>query len=99
MMELDDTRRAILDTAGHLLIEGGPGSGKTTTAHSSRHRSAPPAAWAVDSCRDQVFDGYRAGTILACVPPSWEFHEGDTLELKNPLSALCGNNPIPHTRI
>lgn len=31
-MELDDTRRAILDVAGHLLIEGGPGSGKTTIA-------------------------------------------------------------------
>ncbi len=31
-MELDDTRRAILDAAGHLLIEGGPGSGKTTIA-------------------------------------------------------------------
>ena len=32
VMELDDTRRAILDAAGHLLIEGGPGSGKTTIA-------------------------------------------------------------------
>ena len=32
MMELDDTRHAILDAAGHLLIEGGPGSGKTTIA-------------------------------------------------------------------
>lgn len=31
-MELDDTRRAILEAAGHLLIEGGPGSGKTTIA-------------------------------------------------------------------
>jgi len=31
-MELDDTRRAILGAAGHLLIEGGPGSGKTTIA-------------------------------------------------------------------
>jgi DNA helicase II / ATP-dependent DNA helicase PcrA len=31
-MDLDDTRRAILDAAGHLLIEGGPGSGKTTIA-------------------------------------------------------------------
>jgi hypothetical protein len=31
-MELDDTRYAILDAAGHLLIEGGPGSGKTTIA-------------------------------------------------------------------
>ena len=31
-MELDDTRRAFLDAAGHLLIEGGPGSGKTTIA-------------------------------------------------------------------
>lgn len=31
-MELDDARRAILDVAGHLLVEGGPGSGKTTIA-------------------------------------------------------------------
>jgi DNA helicase II / ATP-dependent DNA helicase PcrA len=31
-MELDDTRRAILDADGHLLVEGGPGSGKTTVA-------------------------------------------------------------------
>jgi len=31
-MDLDETRRAILDTVGHLLIEGGPGSGKTTIA-------------------------------------------------------------------
>jgi DNA helicase-2/ATP-dependent DNA helicase PcrA len=31
-MDLDDTRRAILDAAGHLLIGGGPGSGKTTIA-------------------------------------------------------------------
>ncbi|MGH3201328.1 MAG: UvrD-helicase domain-containing protein [Streptosporangiaceae bacterium] len=31
-MELDGTRYAILDAAGHLLIEGGPGSGKTTIA-------------------------------------------------------------------
>ena len=32
VMDLDETRRAILDTVGHLLIEGGPGSGKTTIA-------------------------------------------------------------------
>ncbi|MFF1459705.1 UvrD-helicase domain-containing protein [Streptomyces sp. NPDC058330] len=31
-LELDDKRRAILDSAGHLLIEGGPGCGKTTIA-------------------------------------------------------------------
>jgi DNA helicase-2/ATP-dependent DNA helicase PcrA len=31
-MNLDDTRRAILDAEGHLLVEGGPGSGKTTIA-------------------------------------------------------------------
>ncbi|WP_206796266.1 DEAD/DEAH box helicase [Amycolatopsis sp. MtRt-6] len=31
-MELDDTRVAILDASGHLLIQGGPGSGKTTIA-------------------------------------------------------------------
>jgi DNA helicase-2/ATP-dependent DNA helicase PcrA len=31
-MDLDDTRRAILDASGHLLVEGGPGSGKTTIA-------------------------------------------------------------------
>lgn len=31
-MELDDTRRAILASTGHLLIEGGPGCGKTTIA-------------------------------------------------------------------
>lgn len=31
-MELDATRRAILAADGHLLIEGGPGSGKTTIA-------------------------------------------------------------------
>jgi UvrD/REP helicase N-terminal domain len=31
-MELDDTRRDILAADGHLLIEGGPGSGKTTIA-------------------------------------------------------------------
>jgi DNA helicase-2/ATP-dependent DNA helicase PcrA len=32
MMELDQTRRDILAASGHLLIEGGPGSGKTTIA-------------------------------------------------------------------
>lgn len=31
-MELDQTRRDILAATGHLLIEGGPGSGKTTIA-------------------------------------------------------------------
>ncbi|MEU3034699.1 ATP-dependent helicase [Streptomyces griseoaurantiacus] len=31
-MELDDTRRAILASTGHVLIEGGPGCGKTTIA-------------------------------------------------------------------
>ncbi|QOF28779.1 UvrD-helicase domain-containing protein [Mycobacteroides abscessus] len=31
-MDLDEKRRTILSTSGHLLIEGGPGSGKTTIA-------------------------------------------------------------------
>jgi DNA helicase-2/ATP-dependent DNA helicase PcrA len=31
-MDIDDTRRDILRAGGHLLIEGGPGSGKTTIA-------------------------------------------------------------------
>ncbi|MCU1680647.1 MAG: ATP-dependent helicase UvrD or PcrA [Amycolatopsis sp.] len=31
-MELDDVRKEILDAPGHLLIQGGPGSGKTTIA-------------------------------------------------------------------
>ncbi|MEU4692289.1 UvrD-helicase domain-containing protein [Actinoplanes sp. NPDC023714] len=31
-MELDDTRKAILAASGHLLIQGGPGCGKTTIA-------------------------------------------------------------------
>ncbi len=31
-LELDDTRRAILASPGHVLIEGGPGCGKTTIA-------------------------------------------------------------------
>lgn len=31
-MDLDDNRRDILAAEGHLLIEGGPGSGKTTIA-------------------------------------------------------------------
>ena len=31
-LELDDVRRAILDQPGHLLVCGGPGSGKTTIA-------------------------------------------------------------------
>ncbi|GAB3259806.1 UvrD-helicase domain-containing protein [Kineosporia babensis] len=32
MLTLDEKRKEILDTAGHLLIEGGPGCGKTTIA-------------------------------------------------------------------
>jgi hypothetical protein len=32
VMDLDDTRLAILDADGQLLIQGGPGSGKTTIA-------------------------------------------------------------------
>ena len=32
VMDLDDTRLAILDADGPLLIQGGPGSGKTTIA-------------------------------------------------------------------
>ncbi len=31
-MDLDQTRRDILAASGHLLIEGGPGSGKTSIA-------------------------------------------------------------------
>ncbi|MER7195592.1 UvrD-helicase domain-containing protein [Streptomyces flaveolus] len=31
-LELDETRREILASAGHVLIEGGPGCGKTTIA-------------------------------------------------------------------
>ncbi|WP_309238405.1 UvrD-helicase domain-containing protein [Actinoplanes aureus] len=31
-MELDETRKAILAASGHLLIQGGPGCGKTTIA-------------------------------------------------------------------
>jgi DNA helicase II / ATP-dependent DNA helicase PcrA len=31
-LKLCDTRESIISTAGHLLIEGGPGSGKTTIA-------------------------------------------------------------------
>jgi DNA helicase-2/ATP-dependent DNA helicase PcrA len=31
-VELDDTRKAILAASGHLLIQGGPGCGKTTIA-------------------------------------------------------------------
>ena len=30
--DLCDKRRAILDSAGHMLVLGGPGSGKTTIA-------------------------------------------------------------------
>ena len=32
MIDLDEIRRAILEAGGHLLIQGGPGSGKTTIA-------------------------------------------------------------------
>ena len=31
-LEIDDVRRGILDANGHLLIQGGPGCGKTTIA-------------------------------------------------------------------
>ncbi len=31
-MDLDETRKDILATKGHLVIEGGPGCGKTTIA-------------------------------------------------------------------
>ncbi|MFE1686508.1 UvrD-helicase domain-containing protein [Streptomyces albidoflavus] len=31
-MDIDGPRQAILDSAGHVLIEGGPGCGKTTIA-------------------------------------------------------------------
>jgi DNA helicase-2/ATP-dependent DNA helicase PcrA len=31
-VELDDIRKEILATGGHLLIQGGPGCGKTTIA-------------------------------------------------------------------
>lgn len=31
-LDLDDTRRAIIASAGHVLVTGGPGSGKTTVA-------------------------------------------------------------------
>lgn len=32
LMEIDEPRQAILDSSGHVLIEGGPGCGKTTIA-------------------------------------------------------------------
>jgi DNA helicase II / ATP-dependent DNA helicase PcrA len=32
MVELTDTQKAIIATSGHLLVTGGPGSGKTTVA-------------------------------------------------------------------
>ena len=38
--ELDDRRRAILAAHGHLLIEGGPGCGKTTIALLKARKSA-----------------------------------------------------------
>ncbi|MGW4935146.1 UvrD-helicase domain-containing protein [Streptomyces sp. NPDC004166] len=38
-MELDDTRREILATTGHVLIEGGPGCGKTTIALLKAHHA------------------------------------------------------------
>ncbi len=41
-MELDDTRRDILAAGGHLLIEGGPGSGKTTVALLKAARTLTP---------------------------------------------------------
>ncbi|SFF34990.1 UvrD-helicase domain-containing protein [Blastococcus tunisiensis] len=40
-MELDDQRRSILSEAGHLLIEGGPGCGKTSIALVKASRALP----------------------------------------------------------
>ena len=39
-MDIDEIRRDILETGGHLLIEGGPGSGKTTIALLKAARAA-----------------------------------------------------------
>ncbi|WP_148575291.1 UvrD-helicase domain-containing protein [Nocardioides caldifontis] len=40
-LQLDETRRAILDAVGHVLIEGGPGCGKTTIALWKARESLP----------------------------------------------------------
>ncbi|MFY0689167.1 MAG: ATP-dependent helicase [Cyclobacteriaceae bacterium] len=38
-MEIDDTRQQIIDQKGHILVKGGPGSGKTTIALEKVRRS------------------------------------------------------------
>ncbi|WP_406054108.1 hypothetical protein OG462_42185 [Streptomyces sp. NBC_01077] len=42
-MKIDEKRQAILDSSGHLLIEGGPGCGKTTIALLKAQQYAPHA--------------------------------------------------------
>lgn len=43
-LDIDEVRQAILETPGHLLIRGGPGSGKTTIALVRASRELPALA-------------------------------------------------------